>query len=42
MKALGHSDTLALATLRISLSYLTTEEDVDFLINYLNEQLFGV
>lgn len=42
MKALGHSDSLALATLRISLSYLTTEEDVDFLINYLNEQLLGV
>ena len=39
MKAMGHSDSLALATLRISLSYLTTEDEVDFLINYLNEQL---
>jgi cysteine desulfurase len=42
MKALGHSDTLALATLRISLSYLTTEAEVDFLISYLNEQLLDL
>ena len=40
MKALGHSDALALSTLRISLSYLTQESDVDFLIDYLNKQLF--
>jgi len=42
MKAMGHSDSLALATLRISLSYLTTEEEVDFLISYLNEQLLDL
>ncbi len=42
MKALGHSDSLALATLRISLSYLTTEDEVDFLISYLNEQLLDL
>lgn len=40
MKAVGHSDALALSTLRISLSYLTHESDVDFLIDYLNKQLF--
>ena len=40
MKAVGHSDALALSTLRISLSYLTQESDVDFLIDYLNKQLF--
>jgi cysteine desulfurase len=40
MKSLGHSDALALATLRISLSYLTTAEDVEFLILYLNKQIF--
>ncbi len=42
MKAMGHSDSLALATLRISLSYLTTEDEVDFLISYLNEQLLDL
>jgi cysteine desulfurase len=42
MKAMGHSDSLALATLRISLSYLTSEEEVDFLISYLNEQLLDL
>lgn len=42
MKAMGHSDSLALTTLRISLSYLTTEEEVDFLISYLNEQLLDL
>lgn len=40
MKALGHSDALALATLRISLSFMTTAEDIDFLISYLNKQIF--
>lgn len=40
MKVIGHSDALALSTLRISLSYLTQESDVDFLIDYLNKQLF--
>ncbi len=39
MKAHGHADALALATIRISLSYLTQESDIDFLINYLNNQL---
>jgi cysteine desulfurase len=39
MKALGHTDSLALATIRISLSYLTQESDIDFLIDYLNSQL---
>ena len=42
MKAMGHSDSLALATLRISLSYLTTEDEVDLLISYLNEQLLDL
>jgi cysteine desulfurase len=39
LKAQGHSDSLALATIRISLSYLTQESDIDFLIDYLNSQL---
>jgi cysteine desulfurase len=39
MKAHGHADSLALATIRISLSYLTKESDIDFLIDYLNSQL---
>ncbi len=39
MKALGHTDALALATIRISLSYLHEESDIDFLIEYLNSQL---
>jgi cysteine desulfurase len=39
MKALGHADGLALATIRISLSYLHEETDIDFLIEYLNSQL---
>ena len=40
MKAVGHSDALALSTLRISLSYITSESEIDFLIDYLNKQLF--
>jgi cysteine desulfurase len=39
MKAYGHTDAMALATIRISLSYLTKESDIDFLIEYLNNQL---
>jgi cysteine desulfurase len=39
MKAHGHTDALALATIRISLSYLHGEPDIDFLIEYLNSQL---
>jgi len=39
LTALGHNRDLALSTLRISLSYLSTEEDVDFLIQYLKEKL---
>ena len=39
MKAHGYTDALALATIRISLSYLTKESDIDFLIEYLNNQL---
>jgi cysteine desulfurase len=39
MKAYGHADALALATIRISLSYLTQESEIDYLINYLNIQL---
>jgi cysteine desulfurase len=38
MKAHGHTDAMALATIRISLSYLTKESDIDFLIEYLNNQ----
>ena len=37
--ALGHKRDLALSTLRISLSYMTTEQEIDFLINYLKEKL---
>jgi cysteine desulfurase len=39
LTALGHKRDLALSTLRISLSYLTTETEIDFLIQYLNEKL---
>jgi cysteine desulfurase len=39
LTALGHPRDLALSTLRISLSYLTTEKEIDFLIKYLREQL---
>ena len=39
LTALGHNRDLALSTLRISLSYMSTEEDVDFLIQYLKEKL---
>jgi cysteine desulfurase len=39
LTALGHPRDLALSTLRISLSYLTTEKDIDFLIHYLQEKL---
>ena len=39
LTALGHKRDLALCTLRISLSYMTTETEIDFLIQYLNEKL---
>jgi cysteine desulfurase len=39
LTALGHKRDLALSTLRISLSYMTTETEIDFLIQYLNEKL---
>jgi len=39
LMALGHKRDLALSTLRISLSYMTTDQEIDFLINYLNEKL---
>jgi cysteine desulfurase len=39
LKAIGLSDSLALATLRISLGYFTSASDVDFLIDYINEKL---
>ena len=39
LTALGHKRDLALSTLRISLSYMTTEKEIDFLIHYLNEKL---
>lgn len=39
LTALGHKRDLALSTLRISLSYLTTEKEIDFLIHYLKEKL---
>ena len=39
LMALGLKRDLALSTLRISLSYMTTEQEIDFLINYLNEKL---
>lgn len=39
LTALGHNRDLALSTLRISLSYMSTESDVNFLIQYLSEKL---
>ena len=39
LQAIGLSDSLALATLRISFGIDTTSTDVDFLIDYLNEKL---
>lgn len=39
LKAIGLSDTEALATLRISMGLGTTSQDVDFLISYLHEKL---
>ena len=39
LTALGHKRDLALSTLRISLSYMTTENEIDFLIHYLKEKL---
>ncbi len=39
LTALGHKRDLALSTLRISLSYMTTAKEIDFLIHYLNEKL---
>jgi|694.fasta_scaffold66650_2 cysteine desulfurase len=38
----GHSSDLALSTVRISLSYLTKETDIDFLITTLNQQVFNL
>jgi cysteine sulfinate desulfinase/cysteine desulfurase-like protein len=37
--AIGHQEANALSTLRISLSHLTTDEDVDFLEEYLVEKI---
>ncbi len=39
LKAIGLSDSLALATLRISLGNTTSASDIDFLIDYVNEKL---
>ena len=39
LQAIGLSDSLALATLRISFGLATTAADVDFLIDYLHEKL---
>jgi cysteine desulfurase len=39
LQAIGLSDSLALATLRISFGLDTTAADVDFLIDYLHEKL---
>jgi cysteine desulfurase len=39
LTAIGHKRDLALSTLRISLSYMTTEKEIDYLIHYLNEKL---
>jgi len=39
LMALGHNRDLALSTLRISLSYMTTDQEIDFLINYLDEKI---
>jgi len=39
LTALGHKRDLALSTLRISLSYMTSEHEIDFLIHYLKEKL---
>lgn len=39
LMALGHQEANALSTLRISLSHLTTDEDVDFLEEYLVEKI---
>ena len=39
LTAMGHKRDLALSTLRISLSYMTTEKEIDYLIHYLNEKL---
>lgn len=39
LQAIGLSDSLALATLRISFGLSTTAADVDFLIDYLHEKL---
>jgi len=38
----GHTNDLALSTVRISLSYLTKETDIDILITTLNEQVFNL
>lgn len=42
LKALGHSDELAFSTIRISLSYMTKDSEVDYLIQYINSQVFDV
>ena len=39
LMAIGHQEANALSTLRISLSHLTTDEDVDFLEEYLVEKI---
>lgn len=39
LMALGHQETNALSTLRISLSHLTTEDDIKFLEEYLVEKI---
>lgn len=39
LTALGHKRDLALSTIRISLSYMTTENEIDYLIHYLKEKL---
>lgn len=37
--AMGHQKDLALSTVRISLSFMTTEFEIDYLISYLKEKL---
>jgi cysteine sulfinate desulfinase/cysteine desulfurase-like protein len=39
LMALGHREANALSTLRISLSHLTTEDDIRFLEEYLVEKI---
>lgn len=37
--AIGHQRDLALSTIRISLSFMTTESEINYLIHYLHEKL---